>query len=167
MFKISLILITLALVLLAIFLPPLSCQTDQMKSGLRTVQMQIGQKKFTLEVADTDSSREYGLMRRDSMPSDHGMLFVFADERPLSFWMKNTRIPLDIIYVDAQGRVVSLHQMKPYDLGTTSSDGPAQYAIELNQGAAANAGVKAGDQLVIPQNARTPRESANPESSRD
>ncbi|MGE5608651.1 MAG: DUF192 domain-containing protein [Bacillota bacterium] len=158
MLKISLTLLTFVLVLLAIFLPPLSCQTDPMKSGLRTVQMQIGQKRFTLEVADTDSSRQYGLMRRDSMPPDHGMLFVFADERPLSFWMKNTRLPLDILYVDAQGRVVSIHQMKPYDLSTTSSDGPAQYAIELNKGAAASAGVKAGDQLTIPQSARTPRE---------
>ncbi|HEX2973581.1 MAG TPA: DUF192 domain-containing protein [Tepidisphaeraceae bacterium] len=150
MLKTLLVLLTLGLIIVAIVLPPLGCQPGGIQSGLRTVQMQIGTRTFTLEVADTDSSRQYGLMHRDSLPADHGMLFVFEDERPLGFWMKNTRIPLDILYVDAQGRVVSIHQMKPHDLSTTSSDGPAQYAIELNEGAAARAGVKPGDHLPLP-----------------
>ena len=91
------------------------------------------------------------------MPSDHGMLFVFAaEEHPaLSFWMKNTRIPLDVIYLDASGRVVSVHQMRPYDLRGVSSEGPAQYAIELNQGAAAKTGLKKGDVVHLPNDART------------
>jgi uncharacterized membrane protein (UPF0127 family) len=119
-------------------------------SGLATVPMEIGNKTFTLEVADRTDSRTYGLMRRDSMPADHGMIFVFDKEEPRGFWMQNTRIPLDIIFLDSGGRVVSVKQMKPYDLSSTPSDGPAQYAIELNKDAAGSAGVKAGMTLKIP-----------------
>ena len=68
--------------------------------------------------------------------------------------MKNTRFPLDIIYVSSAGVVVSIKQMQAYDLKVTPSDGPAQYAIELNLGAAAAAGVKVGDRLVIPAEAK-------------
>jgi uncharacterized membrane protein (UPF0127 family) len=118
--------------------------------GLATVPMEIGNKTFTLEVADRTDSRTYGLMRRDSMPADHGMIFVFDKEEQRGFWMKNCRIPLDIIFLDAGGKVVSVKQMKPYDLSSTPSDGPAQYAIELNKGAAEGAGVKAGMTLKIP-----------------
>jgi uncharacterized protein len=118
--------------------------------------MQIGGKTFTLEIANDAAEREKGLMRRDSMPADHGMIFVFATEERLGFFMKNTRIPLDIIFVNADGVVVSVKQMKPYDVSTTYTDAPAKWAIELNQGQAAAAGVKVGDQLTIPQAARNP-----------
>jgi uncharacterized membrane protein (UPF0127 family) len=79
------------------------------------------------------------------------MIFVFPREAELGFYMKNTRIPLDIVYVNAAGRVVSVKQMKPYDTKTTPSDGDAQYAIELNEGAAQKAGVKAGMTLQMPE----------------
>jgi hypothetical protein len=123
---------------------------------LRTTTMQVGRSSFTLEIADTDPTRTRGLMRRDSMPRDHGMIFVFPDARPQAFWMKNTRIPLDIIYLDAGGKVVSCHTMKPYDLATTPSAAPAKYAIELNAGVVAETGVKPGDVLVVPPDARDP-----------
>jgi uncharacterized membrane protein (UPF0127 family) len=129
------------------------CESQNKDSGstLPTVQMKLGDRTFTLEVADTDANRQYGLMRRNSMPADHGMIFVFAREAPLAFWMRNTRIPLDIIYVNSAGKVVSVKQMKPYDEKTTPSEGPAQYAIELNKGAAEKAGVKAGMTLQLPE----------------
>jgi uncharacterized protein len=120
------------------------------QQGLPVVEMKIGNKEFVLEVAATAEARNRGLMRRDSMPADHGMIFVFTEEQPLSFWMRNTRIALDIIYLDRGGRVVSIKPMKPYDESSTPSDGPAQYAIEVNQGAAATAGVKVGDVLALP-----------------
>src|ERR1043165_5369353 len=85
------------------------------QSGLRTVQMTIGNSRFTLEVADTMPTQQKGLMNRDSMPADHGMIFVFESDEPRAFWMHNTRIPLDILYVDSAGRIVSIRQMKPYD----------------------------------------------------
>ena len=127
---------------------------DAPQTDLRTTSMQIGSATFTLEIADTPEARQRGLMRRDSMPSDHGMIFVFPNERQLSFWMKNTRIPLDIIYLSRDGVVVSIHQLKPYDTTSVHSARPAQYAIELNQGAAAETGIKPGDMLAIPAEAQ-------------
>lgn len=131
-------------------------QQSATRPALRTVQMKVGTGNFTLEVADSDSTREHGLMKRDSLPEDRGMIFVFEEEDQRAFWMKNTRIPLDIIYVDAVGKVVSIHQMKPYDLTSTPSAGPAMYAIELNWGMAAKCGIKPGDVVEIPASAREP-----------
>jgi uncharacterized membrane protein (UPF0127 family) len=93
-------------------------------------------------------------MHRQSLPPDRGMIFVFADEEPRSFWMRNTLIPLDIVYLDKDGKVVSISQMKPLDETGVHSAGPAKYAIEMNEGAAARAGVKVGDVLDIPPAAR-------------
>ena len=106
------------------------------QTGLPTTPMKIGDKTFTLEIAATQDSREFGLMRRDSMPADHGMIFVFQTPQQLPFWMKNTRIPLDIIYIDANGKVDSVKQMQPYVETPVSSEGVVKWAIELNQGAA-------------------------------
>ncbi len=115
-----------------------------------TVQMAIGNETFKLEVADTEVKAKRGLMYRESMPPDHGMLFIFDDNAPRAFWMENTLIPLDIIYLQGSGRVVSVKSMKPRDRTPVPSDAPAMYAIELNQGAADRAGVRAGDVLIIP-----------------
>ena len=123
---------------------------QQTPSGLRTISMTIGAKPFTLEVADNEFSRDKGLMERDSMPADHGMIFVFDDEQPRQFWMKNTRIPLDILFLDHAGKIVSTATMKPFDLSTTSSAGPAQYAIELNVGQITETGVQAGQVISLP-----------------
>ena len=125
---------------------------------LPTVPMQIGSKTFTLEIANDAGEREKGLMRRDSMPAGHGMIFVFPGEQRLGFYMKNTRIPLDILFLNANGDVVSIKQMRPYDVNTTYADAPAKYAIELNHGQAAAAGVKVGDHLTIPEAAREPEQ---------
>ena len=127
------------------------------QSGLPVVQVKIGSKAYNVEVAADNYSREKGLMERDSMPGDHGMIFVFDDESERSFWMHNTRIPLDILFLDSNGSVVSIHTMKPYDESTTPSEKPAKYAIELNAGEAAACGVKVGDQLTIPAAAPTSR----------
>src|SRR5205823_14752892 len=105
----------LAVMLIPIMLLKAACDS-QPAAPLRTTRMTIGSKAFTLEIADTDASREHGLMQRDSMPDDHGMIFVFDQDAQRSFWMKNTRIPLDIIYIDSAGKVVSIAAMKPYDL---------------------------------------------------
>lgn len=119
-------------------------------AGLPMTSMQIGGETFHIEIAATDSSMERGLMKRDSMPEDHGMIFIFPDEAVRAFWMKNTRFPLDILFLDRHGVIVSIHQMEPYDERETSSDAPAKYAIELNRGAAAAAGVKVGDIVKFP-----------------
>jgi uncharacterized membrane protein (UPF0127 family) len=127
-------------------------------STLPTTSMKLGNKTFTLEIAATEEDRERGLMRRDSMPADHGMIFVFGEPIVLQFYMKNTRIPLDIVFVGPDQKVVSIKQMKAYDLSTTSSDYKAKWAIELNKGAASDAGLKVGDQLDVPPAAREPKD---------
>jgi uncharacterized membrane protein (UPF0127 family) len=126
------------------------CQEPDRAQHLPTVKMQIGSKTFTLEVADDDLEQQTGLMFRDSMPADHGMIFVFDDAEVRGFWMKNTRIPLDIIYVAPDGVIVAIKPLEPFDLRSTSSDRPAQYAIELNRGMAAASGIKVGDRRSIP-----------------
>ena len=135
-----------------------ACERDKSVAPAATeygvVRMQVGSQPFVLEIAATDKTRQHGLMHRQSMPQDHGMLFVFADEQPLSFWMKNTLIPLDIVYLDRGGKVVSISQMKPLDETGIPSQFPAKYAIELNQGTAARVGVKVGDVLNVPPAAR-------------
>ena len=145
------------LVLLLLLVAAFSgCRSGDTKSasGLRLVEVKVGSKQLTLEVADTPDARQTGLMRRDSMPADRGMLFVFPTEESLGFYMKNTRIPLDILFIDAVGQVVSIHTMKPYDLSTTHSAKPAKYAIEVNAGVAKESGVKVGDLITIPDDAR-------------
>jgi uncharacterized protein len=141
----------LTFVMMTLLLPTTGgCQEPDRAQHLPAVQMQIGDKNFTLEVADTEQAQQTGLMFRDSMPADHGMIFMFDRAEVQNFWMKNTRIPLDIIYVGADGVVVAVKSMEPFDLRGISSDQPAQFAIELNKGAAAACGVKKGDKLTIP-----------------
>ena len=146
----------LRIALLALVALVAGCEKDKPQGTLPTVTMQLGDRQFTLEVADNERDRKYGLMRRESMPADHGMIFAFPREAPLAFYMRNTKIPLDIIYVSASGRVVSVKQMQPHDERTVPSDGPAQFAIELNKGMAAACGVKIGDKLTIPPNKNAP-----------
>jgi uncharacterized membrane protein (UPF0127 family) len=130
-------------------------QQSQSPAGLPVVKMDIGRQKFAIEVARSAGEQETGLMKRDAMPADHGMIFVFADDQVRRFWMKNTRFPLDILFLDSTGKVVSVRQMQAYDMNETSSDFPARYAVELNSGAAAQSGVQVGDILDIPPPARS------------
>lgn len=94
----------------------------------------------TVEIADTPDERKQGLMNRTELPDNHGMLFIFPNERPRTFWMKNTEIPLDIIFLDAQRRVINVEQanpepdIPPENMTLYTSDRPAQYVIELEQG---------------------------------
>ena len=143
---------SLALVLLV------GCQQASTSSPstptLPTAAVQLGNKTFTLEIAANEENRERGLMRRDSMAADHGMIFVFPSPSNVGFYMKNTRIQLDIVFLDQAGGVISIKQMKPYDLSSTYADGPAKWAIELNKDAASDAGLKVGDKVQIPESAR-------------
>ncbi len=117
------------------------------------MRMRLGDRIFTLEVARTDRSREIGLMHRDSMPADHGMIFVFPEAHRLGFWMRNTRFPLDIVYVAPDQRIVSIHRMEPFDENSTLAAGAALWAIELNAGTASALGLKPGQLLEIPPDA--------------
>jgi uncharacterized membrane protein (UPF0127 family)/Skp family chaperone for outer membrane proteins len=110
--------------------------------------IKIGSATYQMEIAGDGPSQEHGLMERDALPADHGMIFVFADVAYRNFWMHHTRFPLDILFADEHGKVVSIANMKPYDETGVPSDFPAKYALELPAGAAAN--VKVGDTISIP-----------------
>ena len=104
------------------------------------------------EVADDRAERARGLMERTALAEDAGMLFVFKRERQLSFWMKNTLIPLSIAYIAADGRIVDIEDMEPLDDETKHpSAEPAQYALEVNQGFFEERGIEVGDIVESPE----------------
>ena len=106
--------------------------------------------KIDIEIADKQVERLQGLMYRDSMPEMEGMLFLFNIEEPLNFWMKNTRISLDIIYINSEHKVVSIaRNTKPYSLDQIPSDKPALYVVEVNAGFSERHGIKEGDLVVF------------------
>lgn len=118
-------------------------------------------ERFSIEIAADDRTRALGLMYRKAMEENHGMLFLFTDQRPRSFWMKNTRIPLDILYFDEQFKLVSMQLDVPPCRQTRCpsypSGLPARYVLELNAGTAADLGVERGDVLQIHGELPTPR----------
>ncbi len=110
---------------------------------------------FVLEIAATPAERALGLMHRESLAENAGMLFVFPQEASLSFWMKNTLIPLDILYMDSTGVVVDIQTMHPQpgvpdsELRTYPGAALAQYALEINAGLAESLGFEVGDQAYF------------------
>ena len=103
-----------------------------------------------LQLALTQSEQNKGLMHRESMPTDHGMLFLFKQPGPRSFWMRNTRIPLDIGYFDASGRLLEIHALYPYDEnGVPSRNQQVLIAIETNRGWFARNNIVAGAQIDL------------------
>lgn len=114
----------------------------------------LRERVFTIEIADSDAERERGLMFRDHMAADAGMLFLFEDEQPRSFWMKNCRIGLDILYFDAAWKLVGQSlSVPPCSMGdrcpSYPSGAPARYVLELNAGTAQAMGVQLGDSLTV------------------
>ena len=110
----------------------------------------IGGRTFTLELAITPAERRRGLSNRGFLAPDGGMLFVYAQESNLSFWMKETLIPLDILFLDRERRIVNIHTMVPQpgvpteQLTLYRSASPALYAVEVNAGIAAELGLAPG-----------------------
>ncbi len=119
----------------------------QVNKGLPLVELTIGKAKLRAEVAADNNTRTVGLMNRFSLQPDHGMLFVFAQSQPLAFWMKNTYVPLSIAYIDAQGVILNILDMKPHDESTHPSAGAALYALEMKQGWFKDRGIVAGNRI--------------------
>ncbi|WP_238363530.1 DUF192 domain-containing protein [Casimicrobium huifangae] len=119
----------------------------QINKGLPLVELTIGKAKLKAEVAADNNTRTVGLMNRFSLQPDHGMLFVFAQSQPLAFWMKNTYVPLSIAYIDAQGVILNILDMKPHDESTHPSAGAALYALEMKQGWFKDRGIVAGNRV--------------------
>lgn len=114
-----------------------------------TVTTANGPVKFRVEIADDETERRNGLMWRESLAPDRGMLFDFKDEAPRSFWMKNTLIPLDIIYIAADGTVVSIAAMAtPKSEESLPSHGAALGVLEIPGGRAGELGIRPGDKVT-------------------
>lgn len=119
-------------------------------------QIQIGTKKITVEIAVTREQHERGLMYREKMGADTGMLFIFDSEQPLSFWMKNTYIDLSIAYIGKDKKIIDIIDMKATsslqkEFPSYPSSKPAMYALEMNQGWFTKNRIKIGDLLVLPR----------------
>ena len=122
---------------------------------LRTVTIDAssgGGVKVQVEIADEPSEQAQGLMNRTALGENRGMLFVFDEEATLSFWMRNTLIPLSVAYIDSEGRIVDIQKMEPLDDEPPQyvSSEPAQYALEVNQGFFEKRGVEVGDTVELP-----------------
>lgn len=99
-----------------------------------------------IEIADTDFDIQTGLMYRNSMKNNQGMLFVFEDETERFFYMKNTKIPLDLIFINAEKEIVSFQKnAMPFDESSLPSNAPAQYVLEVNAGLVDSWGITVGD----------------------
>lgn len=108
------------------------------------VDITIGDKKYKVEIAGTPEKQEKGLMGRESLPENQGMLFIYDEPQDLSYWMKNTLISLDIIFIDDDMEVVSVKQGQPMSEEPITED-DVQYVLEVNS----NSGIEEGDQLVV------------------
>lgn len=135
----------LILILCGLSLAPLLAMAGESLFG--QVQVSVADKQLSLELAQSYEARARGLMHREHLCSDCGMLFEYTDPRVISMWMKNTLIPLDVAFVDKQGRILVIKPMQPHDLTPVDSEQPASYAWEMNQGWFAQNGIQAGDQV--------------------
>lgn len=115
------------------------------KSDLPVVSLKIDGHEIWVEVANKDATRSSGLMFRQRMEWNSGMLFVFPDSAQRYFWMKNTMIPLSIAFMDEKGVILNVLEMPPQTEQTFPSNGPARFALEMNAGWFSKEGVKAGD----------------------
>ena len=115
-----------------------------------TIKLVVGGVVFRVEQAVTTEQRREGLMYRDRLGEREGMLFVFEEERMLTFWMRNTSLPLSIAFIDARGVIVHVADMVPYSEAPVRSRVPARYALEVNRGAFERAGVAVGDYVELP-----------------
>jgi len=117
-------------------------------SGLEVTTLQIGGQEFAVEVASTPSSRQQGLMFRESLDDESGMLFVYPDSAMRTFWMANTQIPLSIAFVSELGAIINISDMAPFSTETTPSLAPAMFAIEMDRGWFEGHNITAGAQVI-------------------
>ena len=122
-------------------------------SALETVTISIaGKATYTAYVADQDKTRQFGLMNvsEAELPTDRGMVFVFHSDQLLSFWMRNTIIPLDIAYIRSDGLIVKTYTMEPLNEAGYPSIEAARFALEVRAGQFAARGIQVGDRVTIP-----------------
>ncbi len=145
--------LVLALLLAAPVVPAAALEVIGAQPTLARIPLTLstrgGTRRYSVEVAATPLQQELGLMFRTRMGAHEGMIFPFAPPRPASFWMENTILPLDLVFIGANGRVLNIAaDAKPYSRDLIWSSGAAAAVLELNAGEAARAGLRAGDAVT-------------------
>jgi uncharacterized membrane protein (UPF0127 family) len=139
----------LALFAFLAFAVPTAAQ--EMEEAPLTIETDEGRFEYSVELALTGEERATGLMNREEMAEDHGMLFRFESPRPVTMWMKNTLIPLDMIFIRRDGTVAGFHEnAEPLSLETIAAPEPVLYVLELNGGKADEMGLEEGDVVSHP-----------------
>ncbi|GAB1433251.1 hypothetical protein MASR2M29_18760 [Spirochaetota bacterium] len=147
-------------VLLAAFilLPALACTGGKApkaaakpQKGLKEAVLSCKDVKITVELAVSENEQMTGLMHRAELPDGRGMLFVYDSDRQMSFWMKNTLIPLSIAYIGADGTIKEIYDMEPLSLDAVSSQRHVRYALEVPKAWFKNNGILPGDKFNIPE----------------
>jgi hypothetical protein len=141
------------LVALLAGLPRFSAGADlqQFPTSELTIVGATGPHRFKVELAETPAQMTQGLMFRTSLAPDAGMLFDYRQPTVATMWMRNTLIPLDMLFVDAQGRIVNIHERAvPQSLDVIAATAPVRAVIELNGGTAARLGIEPGDRVIYP-----------------
>jgi hypothetical protein len=119
-------------------------------SGLPTAEIRLGGEALIVEVAATPEARRQGLMNREELPADRGMLFVFRGSDYRSFWMKDTSIALSVAYIREDGMITGIYELEPFSLESVDSAAPVKYALEVNRGTFRRLGVGPGDRVLLP-----------------
>ncbi|MGV3573705.1 MAG: DUF192 domain-containing protein [Devosia sp.] len=134
---------------IAVVSMPLAACSDESKL---TISSAGGDNTFNVEIVDTPESRAQGLMYRQELAPDAGMLFDFLGEQQVSFWMRNTFIPLDMLFITADGVVKNIQvNARPHDPTGIPSDGPVQFVLEIPGGRSVELGIEAGDTVTHPR----------------
>ena len=127
------------------------------QEAMPVIELTAGFHRIEAEVAAQDRHRQIGLMHRPSMPAQRGMLFVFPQANTHCMWMRNTLIPLSVAFVDDDGRIINIEDMKPHSEDNHCARQPARYALEMNRGWFAQRGIAAGSKLRGLDRAPQPR----------
>ncbi|MDR3283708.1 MAG: DUF192 domain-containing protein [Treponema sp.] len=128
----------------------LACgKAELAKTDLPVIRKDGSAVALRVEIARTPEERSRGFMERKHIPAGTGMLFVFDQDQPLSFWMKNTPAALSIAYIDSSGVIREIHDMTPFSLSSVNSAGSVRYALEVPQGWFGGNGIAAGDRVVL------------------
>ena len=147
----TLLLLLAATIAASLFAFAAGAQLQRFASSELTILSATGPHRFTVEVAETPGQMEQGLMFRRTMAPDAGMLFDYKAPTLATMWMRNTLIPLDMLFVDAQGRIVNIQERAvPQSLDVIAAAAPVRAVIELNGGTAARLGIAPGDRVQHP-----------------
>jgi len=135
---------------LALIILLAACASQKLETAVLSIaRADSSPVEITVEIARTDEERTQGLMHRKKLPDGEGMIFIFDRDQQLSFWMKNTVIPLSIAFIASDGRIIEIRDMRPLDLNTVKSSRSVRYALEAPQGWFDRAGIKPGDVVSL------------------